>query len=923
VDGENILHSEYFILKEKFANEEHTLTFYVPVSEPLPPQYFIRVVSDRWLGSETVLPVSFRHLILPEKFAPPTELLDLQPLPVSALRNRRYEAFYQERLQYFNAIQTQVFNALYTTSESVFVGAPTGSGKTICAEFALLRAFESDAEAKCVYIVPHAELCQKQVREWRETFGKILGKNVLSLTGEVTADIKLLARAHILVTTPQQWDMLSRRWRQRKHIQSVSLFIVDELHLLGGADGPTIEVVMSRVRYMENQLEKKIRIVALAASVANAKEMAAWLGVSSSNTFNFHPNVRPVPLELSIQGMNVTNELARLQSMSRPTYNAIKRYAPREPVVIFVPSRKQCQLSAVELYAHACADGKPNQFLHCLEEDIKDLLALIKDETLLEALAGGVAFYHEALTENDRRVVAQLFNSGAVQVVVVSRDVVWGLPFVARLVIIQDTVYYDGKTHMYAEYPITDILQMIGRANRPLIDEGSTCVIMCQSSRKDFFKKFLYEPLPVESHLDHVLHNHFNAEVVTKTIENKQDAVDYLTWTFLYRRMTHNPNYYNLQGVTHEHLSDHMSELVESTLTDLDNSKCIAVEKDDTVTPLNLGMIAAYYYINYTTIELFSRSLTDKTKLKGLLEILSAAAEFNNVPVRLRDDRVLKALSARVPLKLSPEAHFSDPHVKANLLLQAHFSRLQLSPELQSDQELILKAVLPLLQACVDVLSSSSWLNPALAAMELAQMITQAMWPTDPPLKQLPHVSTALLERAKGMGVETVFDVTELEDEARDRLLKMGEAQLMDVARFCNRYPNIEMNYSVEKEDVVRVGDSVAVNVVLQRDEEEGAEEGAPLAPVIAPFFPQRKDEAWWLAVGDPEQNKLLAIKRVALQNQAEVRLEFNAPANGQHSLKLYFMCDSFMGCDQEYNFELQVEGKDQGAEQMDTDGED
>lgn len=49
---------------------------------------------------------------------------------------------------------------------------------------------------------------------------------------------------------------------------------------------------------------------------------------------------------------------------------------------------------------------------------------------------------------------------------------------------------------------------------------------MCQTSKKDLFKKFLYEPLPVESHLDHCLHDHFNAEIVTKTIENKQDAID-------------------------------------------------------------------------------------------------------------------------------------------------------------------------------------------------------------------------------------------------------------------------------------------------------------------------------------------------------------------------------------------------------------
>lgn len=114
---------------------------------------------------------------------------------------------------------------------------------------------------------------------------------------------------------------------------------------------------------------------------------------------------------------------------------------------------------------------------------------------------------------------------------------------------------------------------MIGRANRPLEDSDSKCVLMCQTSKKDFFKKFLNEALPVESHLDHRLHDHFNAEIVTKTIENKQDAVDYLTWTLLYRRLTQNPNYYNLQGVTHRHLSDHLSDLVENTLTDLQQSK--------------------------------------------------------------------------------------------------------------------------------------------------------------------------------------------------------------------------------------------------------------------------------------------------------------------------------------------------------------
>ena len=70
---------------------------------------------------------------------------------------------------------------------------------------------------------------------------------------------------------------------------------------------------------------------------------------------------------------------------------------------------------------------------------------------------------------------------------------------------------------------------------------------MCHAPRKEYYKKFMYEAFPVESHLDHALPDHLVAEVVTRTITTKQDAVDYLTWTFYYRRLAQNPNYYNLQ----------------------------------------------------------------------------------------------------------------------------------------------------------------------------------------------------------------------------------------------------------------------------------------------------------------------------------------------------------------------------------------
>ena len=105
----------------------------------------------------------------------------------------------------------------------------------------------------------------------------------------------------------------------------------------------------------------------------------------------------------------------------------------------------------------------------------------------------------------------------------VSRNLCWGMSINSHLTIIMDTQYYDGRGHRFAtthqktspyilctvcvcvcvcvryvDYPVPDLLEMIGRANRPLVDESGVAILLCQSSKKEFYKKFLYEPLPVE-----------------------------------------------------------------------------------------------------------------------------------------------------------------------------------------------------------------------------------------------------------------------------------------------------------------------------------------------------------------------------------------------------------------------------------------
>ena len=102
-------HTNRFSLQVK-AKEPQLLVFTIPIFEQqLPPQYYDKAVSDRWLGADTVEPISFKHLILPELHAPHTNLLNLRPLPTSAQNWKHYIDFrtsIQYRLRY---------SILYTT----------------------------------------------------------------------------------------------------------------------------------------------------------------------------------------------------------------------------------------------------------------------------------------------------------------------------------------------------------------------------------------------------------------------------------------------------------------------------------------------------------------------------------------------------------------------------------------------------------------------------------------------------------------------------------------------------------------------------------------------------------------------------------------------------------------------------------------
>ncbi|KAL1958028.1 hypothetical protein VTO42DRAFT_5240 [Malbranchea cinnamomea] len=923
-DGEEVLFHDQFILRKEFATSEmneHLVEFTVPISEPMPPNYFISLISDRWMHSETKIAVSFQKLILPEKFPPHTPLLDMQRVPVKALKRSDFQSLYPQ-WDHFNKIQTQTFKALFDSDDNVFVGAPTGSGKTVCAEFALLRHWSKDDGGKAVYVAPFQELVDQRLSDWQKRLGNICGgKTILKLTGELTADLKILDRADLVLATPIQWDVLSRLWQRRKNVQAVNLFIADELHMLGGQGGYIYEVVVSRMNYIALQMEKDLRIVGLSVSLSNARDLGEWLGAKKHTIFNFSPHVRPVPLELHIQSFTIPHFPSLMLAMAKPAYFSILQLSPYKPALVFVPNRKQTRSTALDLLTACAADDDEDRFLHANLDDITPLLNRIEEQALAESISHGIGYYHEALSNSDKRIVTHLFRIGAIQVMLASRDVCWEIDFTAHLVIVMGTQYYEGREHRYIDYQISEILQMFGRASRPLEDKVGKGVLMVPSVKRDYYKKFLNEALPMESHLQLYLHDAFVTEISTKTITSTQDAVDWMTYTYFYRRLLANPSFYGLTDVSHEGLSAYLSELVENTLKELTEAKIIELDEDeDTVEPLNAATIAAYYNISFITMQTFLLSLTPRTRLKGILEIVTSATEFESIQVRRHEEQVLRRVYDRVPVKMSQPA-YDSPHFKAFVLLQAHFSRMQLPIDLAKDQEVIVSKVLNLLSACVDILSSEGHLN-AMNAMEMSQMVVQAMWDRDSPLKQIPHFGPEAIKVANEYKIRDVFEFMEAMDPSENpdyatlvKRLGLDNKQLSQAAVFTNdKYPNLDLDFKVLDEDNITVGQPAYLQVKIERELDEDQEVDTT---VSAPFYPGKKTENWWLVVGDERTNSLLDIRRVTIGRKLEVRLEFIVPNPGEQELTLYLMSDSYVGVDQAPTFKINAaEGMDEDEEE-------
>ena len=854
--------------------------------------YMVDIVSDKYFCCTSTTPVYFDESTLPSDESYMTKLLRLHPLPTTALKE--FEPFFN--FHYFNPPQTQFFFTCFNTDKNVIVGAPTGSGKTVAAELCMLKIFRDYPTKKVVYVAPMKALVKEKLADWKEKLKRI-NKTIVELTGDFTPDSAAIMKADVILTTPEKWDGISRMWTKKSYVQKVGLVILDEVHLLGEERGPVIEAIVTRTKQINKKLNVNTRLCALTTAIANIDDMMNWIGVDKDAVFNFHSSLRPVPLLAHIEGFPTKAYCPRMATMNKPCYQAIKVHSPDKPVMIFVSSRRQTRLTAQDLVKYCFTDGNPQRFLHMPFEEITKIANGITDDILKTTLLYGIGMHHAGLNDHDRDITEQLFRQNKIQILITTATLAWGVNLPAHLVIIKGTEYFDGKKHQFVDMPLTDVLQMMGRAGRPQFDNEGVAVIFTYEPKKEFLRKFLFEPFPLESSFENVIEDQLNSEIAVGNVTTVREAVTFLTYTYYFRRLLKNPNYYGYDGK--EQIGKFLVGKVKNALNELVSAKCISIDDEDVEITVN-GRICSRYYISYKTIKMFSIRMRKNLQHHEILEIISDAFEYNNHPVRHEDDIHCKTLAQSVKygrLKTT----FDDPHTKVFILLCAYFGDNTLPiVDFLLDTKTVLDQCIRITQAFIDTAAERGFADIVVRGIEMLQMIGSGRWANESSLLTLIGIHQGALKHFENEGITCLPEVLIAPKQKIERICrKAGLSQkiITQILLQINKLPRI--NVGIKPMETVSLNDQLfEITITLKRMNDN-------VNYAFLPRFPKTVQEGWYVVILKPD-GSLAALKKVGLKKNSTVTLYCVCPMfPGTYNFKVLLLSDCYIGLDQQYDIPI------------------
>jgi helicase len=417
-------------------------------------------------------------------------------------------------------------------SKSVVVSSPTASGKTLLAEMAALESI-ANRKRKVVYTCPLRALATEHFSEFKKKYSKELNIRAALSTGELDSSSKHLQNYDVIFTTYEKLDSLLRH--RSEWLASIGLLVIDEVHMLATDRGPTIEMAVTKLRFLNQGLQ----VLALSATIPNSSEIAEWLDAELVES-----SYRPIPLKEGVffnQEIEYASGKPETLELKEPIKSLVKDtlIKKEKQAMVFANTRKRAESIADQLSLFVekeLSQKEKNQ----LKKESQAVLNALEQPTeqckrLSNLVAKGVAFHHAGLLYKQRTVIEDLFRNNKIKLISATPTLAAGVNLPSHTVIIPSLFRYTAAGMV--RIPVSEYKQQVGRAGRPKYDkEGRGIVIARSEAEKDelleSYTKGSLEPVESKLGFEPVLRMHMLALVASGFVFDLESMEQFFKKTF-------------------------------------------------------------------------------------------------------------------------------------------------------------------------------------------------------------------------------------------------------------------------------------------------------------------------------------------------------------------------------------------------------
>jgi activating signal cointegrator complex subunit 3 len=875
-------------------------------------------------GNQMILPIGtkrvddkkFEEMTIPAPNKPPAEIIDrFKLINVADLDGVAQVGF--AGVERLNQIQSIVYETAYNSNENMLVCAPTGAGKTNIAMLTILHEIRSNLtedgtlrlnDFKIIYIAPMKALVAEMVDNFTKKL-KPFGILVRELTGDMQMTKAEISKTQMIVTTPEKWDVITRKTSGISLLQQVKLTIIDEVHLLESDRGSVLEALVSRIIRNVEASQQMSRLVGLSATLPNYKDVAEFLSVSlNKGMFVFDNRFRPVPLELCFVGIKALGQAKQIQDMDEVLYDKVKTLVSQgHQVMVFVHSRNATSKTASNLLDEAGKRGELQLFQF---DDYDGMISRAtrqsRHKMLHELMPNGFAIHHAGLLRPDRNIVEKLFRDGGIKVLCCTATLAWGVNLPAHAVVIRGTDIYDPTHGGFVDISMLDVMQIFGRAGRPQYDTSGFACIITAHQKLAHYLSMLTCQFPIESQFMKYITDNLNAEIVAGTVSDVTEGCFWLGYTYLFVRMKKNPLAY---GLSYEdlkrdpYLQMKKRQLIIDSARELDAAKMIEFDQEkETFKATDLGKTASHYYIKYDTIVSFNEKIEEDMMEDVLLRMLCSAQEFDQLKSREEEIEELVFLKNH-SCKLQVKDSVDSREGKVNILLQACLSRARYeSFSLNSDAAYVQQNIVRLVRGVFEYSRKSHWAGLAHKTLLLSKMLDKRMWNFQTPFlqfckKELDDETLSRLDQNRHLTPQKIKNDPEMSPEIIGRIVR-NSAKGKVIKDMANWFPLLRVLVKTTVLTQFQTLYQLLVEIEYTPD-------------FVWNDFYHGKVQGFWMWIYDPDtyvilHHEYVIISKLQVKEKKGVSISFRMPVdNSVIRMVLHVDSDHWLGCESDHPISL------------------